>query len=252
MFAEERRSGILNVLSQDGSVVVKDLSERFSVTEDCIRKDLTILENQGLLVRTYGGATVTRKNPHKFHVSERRAENIEVKAAIARKAADYISEGDMVYLDISTSNLEVMKEIVRRGLDVKVVTNMVDLIPLAAAGGVPLFFTGGQLNMTGDGFLGAGATNFIRSFRFDVGFFGAVGMNVDTGATFTYDLEDGSVKQAAIQRCKRAFLVAEKEKFHKDGTFEYASLDHFEALILDGPVDGEILEKAGEMGIVIR
>ena len=54
MFAQERRDVILQVLHQDGTVLVKDLSERFAVTEDCIRKDLAFLENQGFLKRTYG------------------------------------------------------------------------------------------------------------------------------------------------------------------------------------------------------
>lgn len=252
MFAQERRNGILEVLHQDGTVLVKDLSERFAVTEDCIRKDLAYLENQGYLSRTYGGAMELRNNPHKFHVSERKVVDIEVKQMIARKAVSHLSKGDMVYLDISTSNLELMKEIVRNGLEVKVVTNMVDLIPLAAAGGVQLFFTGGELNKTGDGFWGAGAIQFIERFRFDLGFFGAVGMDVDTGGAFTYDLEDGSVKSAAIRSSRRAFLVAEKEKFHKDGNYEFAKLTQFEAVILDEEPDREIQAKASKAGILLE
>ena len=129
MFAQERRDVILQVLHQDGTVLVKDLSERFAVTEDCIRKDLAFLENQGFLKRTYGGAMELRSNPHKFHVSDRKSEDIEGKQMIAKKAFAHLSRGDTVYLDISTSNLELMKEIVRNSLEVKVVTNMVDLFP---------------------------------------------------------------------------------------------------------------------------
>ena len=115
-----------------------------------------------------------------------------------------------------------------------------------------MFFTGGELNRTGDGFWGSGAIRFIERFRFDKGFFGAVGMDVDTGGAFTYDLEDGSVKSAAIRSCRRAFLVAEQEKFHKDGNYEFARLTQFEAVILDREPDREIGEKAQKAGVLLE
>ena len=73
MFLEERQEAILNLLSRDGKVRVKDLSEMFKVTEDCIRKDLGALEKQGKLKRTYGGAVVRRENLHMLEVSKHRS-----------------------------------------------------------------------------------------------------------------------------------------------------------------------------------
>ena len=64
MFVQERQEKILTLLRQDGKVLVKELSGRFSVTEDCIRKDLASLEKQGLLKRAYGGAVAPRVNTH--------------------------------------------------------------------------------------------------------------------------------------------------------------------------------------------
>ena len=64
MFLEERQESIMNMLTRDGKVRVKELSEKFKVTEDCIRKDLGALEKQGRLKRTYGGAVVLRENIH--------------------------------------------------------------------------------------------------------------------------------------------------------------------------------------------
>ncbi len=81
------------MLHQDGTVLVKDLSERFAVTEDCIRKDLAFLENQGFLKRTYGGAMELRSNPHKFHVSDRKSEDIEGKQVIAKRRSPICPEG---------------------------------------------------------------------------------------------------------------------------------------------------------------
>lgn len=106
MFAEERQNQIVSLLNQNGSVRVKELSEQFQVTEDCIRKDLTLLEKKGLLKKSYGGAVKIRINPHDFNVSQRKEKNIEAKQKIASKAMGLIKNGDMVFLDISTANLE--------------------------------------------------------------------------------------------------------------------------------------------------
>ena len=63
MFIEERQQAIEKVLREQGKVRVRELSEMFQVTEDCIRKDLKTLENAGKLKRTYGGAILSQDYP---------------------------------------------------------------------------------------------------------------------------------------------------------------------------------------------
>ena len=90
MFLEERQESIIKMLNRDGKVKVKELSELFSVTEDCIRKDLGALEKQRKLKRTYGGAVVLRENLHNMEVSKRRHTDVEAKQKIAQTAVDLI------------------------------------------------------------------------------------------------------------------------------------------------------------------
>ena len=87
MFVEERHEKILQLLYENGKVKVKELSERFQVTEDCIRKDLASMEGRQLLKRTYGGA-VLRESMHPGHstfVAKRKDVNTKEKRKIARK-----------------------------------------------------------------------------------------------------------------------------------------------------------------------
>ena len=76
MFLEERQESIMNMLNAEGKVRVKELSEKFGVTEDCIRKDLGSLEKQGRLKRTYGGAVVLRENNHVIEISKRKTTGV--------------------------------------------------------------------------------------------------------------------------------------------------------------------------------
>ena len=108
MFVEERQSAIMEELHANGKVKVKELSERFSVSEDLIRKDLSALEAKGLLKKAYGGAVLIRENIHRKIAAQRKDVNQEEKRGIAKAAVDLIQEGDVVFLDISTVNIRAL------------------------------------------------------------------------------------------------------------------------------------------------
>ena len=86
MFTEERQNAMEKCLREKGKVRVKELSEMFQVTEDCIRKDLKILENAGRLKRTYGGAILSQEYPLERNVVDRRMYNLDKKKVLAAKA----------------------------------------------------------------------------------------------------------------------------------------------------------------------
>lgn len=115
MFTEERLSEIEKRLRSRGKVKVKELSEYFQVTEDCIRKDLKILENAGKLKRTYGGAILSQDYPLERDVIDRRNYHLENKKIIARKAFQLIRDGETIFLDISTTNIELARLLAESG-----------------------------------------------------------------------------------------------------------------------------------------
>ena len=121
MLARERQNTIVEIVNREGSVRVKNLSKKFGVTEDSIRKDL-------MLKKTYGGAVRVRTNSHDRYVSQRIGKNVEEKRVIAKRAYEIIQDGDVIFLDISTINIELVKLIVEADRPVTVVTNMIDAI----------------------------------------------------------------------------------------------------------------------------
>lgn len=109
MFTEERQAAIIQCLQEKGKVKVKSLSEKFHVSEDCIRKDLKTLENSGKLKRTYGGAIMSQDYPLQRDVIDRRNYHLDKKKIIAEKAFGLIKSNETVFLDISTTNIELAK-----------------------------------------------------------------------------------------------------------------------------------------------
>lgn len=244
MFVQERQEAILSLLAQNGKVLVKELSEQFQVTEDCIRKDLASLEKRGLLKRAYGGAVISRVNTHQGFVAQRSEIGVAAKQQIAEKALRLIRDGEVIFLDISTSNIELAKLLVRDNRRVSVFTNMVQVMQvLSTPCAVDLTFIGGVLNRKNNGFVGSMSIDILSHMRYDAAFLGTVGVDVYQNAVFTYMPEDGFTKKAVVGLSRRCYLLSENSKFRADGNFQYATLDDFQGIVTEGAPTKEIKEK---------
>lgn len=238
MLAEERQNMIVSLVNKNGSVLVKELSRQFEVTEDSIRKDLTLLQKRGLLRKTYGGAVKVRVNEQEWYVSQRKGKDPEDKQAIARKALALIKEKDVLFLDISTINLELARALAESGMKVTVVTNMIDvMLDLTGGSGVELIFLGGMFSQGRDGFVGALTDQEIRKFRFDKAFMGVVGVDLEGNAVTTYAAEDAITKKTVLECTSKAYMMLETRKFSLDGNYVYANVDDFSGAILEKGVD---------------
>ena len=252
MFLEERQQRIFDMIGVNGKVKVKELADSFNVTEDCIRKDLGALERQGKLKRTYGGAVGVRENLHMHEVSKHRDRDVDAKRKIAQAAIKLIRERDMVFLDISTSNLAIAELLVKSSRDVTIVTNMIDILTLLARKpNVKLIFAGGTLNKSHDGFWGNMTLDFISKLKPDIAFVGAVGVDVKENSVSTYDIEDGTNKAAIIRHSKRAYVVAEAGKLNSDGNYNYTTLDTLSGLITDSKPSKDICAAAEKYGVQV-
>lgn len=235
MLADERHNAIIAQINQFGSVRVKDLSQMYNVTEDCIRKDLTYLENQGLLKKIYGGAVKTRVMTHDFQVSDRADKNIEAKRTIAKKALSLIKDGDTIFLDISTTNIELAKMLVSSNKHVTLVTNCIDVILAANVpdSNVKLIVLGGTTDELHGGFVGGITDAQLKQYQFDIAFIGVVGVDLELDRVSTYITEDGITKRTAIDCSSRSYMMLETRKLHEDGTFWYAQVSHFTGALMD-------------------
>ncbi len=252
MFLHERQNTIIQLLQESGKVLVKDLSERFGVTEDCIRKDLAALEKQGLLKRAYGGAITERVNVHRENVCQRLDRNPEGKRIIARKMFNLIQDGEMVFLDISTSNIELARMLAESRRDVTVVTNMIEVLNvLVHARKENLIFIGGTFSRIHDGFVGSFANEMIAKLRCDRAFLGTVGVNLHDNSAFSYIIEDCYTKKTVMSISRHSYLLAENEKFTTDGNIKFANIDDFRGIITEENPGEEILKKLDEYQIEV-
>ena len=250
MFLEERQELIVRMVERDGKGKVKELSAKFKVTEDCIRKALGSLERQGRLKRTYGGAVKLTQSVHMIEVSRHRHMDVEAKRRIAQAAVSLIHDKDMVFLDVSTSNLAIAELLMKSDRDLTVVTNMVDVLGVLARNPrIELIFAGGQINRGRDGFWGGMTQDFIGKLKPDIAFVGAVGVNVKANSVSTYDIDDGLNKATIIARSKRSYVLAEARKFAADGNYDYAPLNSLSGFVTDTEPPSDIRAAAADLGV---
>ncbi|MDF9824216.1 DeoR/GlpR family transcriptional regulator of sugar metabolism [Breznakia sp. PF5-3] len=253
MFVEERHQYIVEMVNLNGNVRVKELSEKFNVTEDCIRKDLAVLEKKGFLKRAYGGAVTVRENVHKRKSSERRKSlHIEERREIAKKAVKLLRKHDFVYLDVSTTSIEIAQQLAHADISLSVLTNMIEVLNvLKDAKHIQLIFLGGTINEERDAFWGSMSKNILSSFRVDIAFLGVVGVNPYDGKVSTYVVEDGYMKQEVLAVSKNTYLLCESNKFKTDGNYVYASLNDVKGMIVGMALDKQIKDNVKEYNLEI-
>ena len=243
MFANERLDQILEILNSHGKLIVKDLSLKFSVTEDCIRKDLKNLENKNLLKRTYGGAIPARKSTHNENIQRRKSVNMESKQIIAEKAFNLIEDNETIFMDISTSNIIFAKLLADSTKHITVVTNMIDIISTFSNNNIiNVICTGGVFSNKLDGFTGSAAIECIQKYKVDRVFIGSCGVNVFDKSITTFDVEDGNTKKAIINAGKNVYLLMDNSKFYADGIYKFASLYDINYIITESRPAEEICE----------
>ena len=252
MFLEERQSKILEMLERDGKVLVKELAEIFSVTEDSTHKDLSSLELDGKLKRTYGGAVTIEEKLQMTEAQRRRISDVESKRKIAAAAVRLMQQQDLIFLDISTISIAVAQILEKTETNYKILTNMVDvLVMLARNPKIQLFFAGGQINQSRDGFSDVLNVEFISNFRPDVAFIGAFGVDIKKNSLTSRDTSGGVLKARMIENSKTSYVIAESRKIGVVGNYSFATLDKIDGIITETKLSDNLLTEAEKLGVKI-
>ncbi len=226
-----RHDEILSIVSRLRSVTVGELTERLNVSEVTIRKDLSILEDMGAVVRTHGGAKLAEDRNAIRPLATRLGEHTEEKQAISARAKKLVSEGDTVYIDTGSTCLYLARHI--SDMNIRVVTNSLDVMNvLADAPGVSLISIGGGYRKEAGSFLGPAAEEMIRSFRIETCFIGATGISKD-GAFSAQNVFESQLKRLVLSVSKRRVVLADSSKFDRTAFSVYAEPGDVDVLIVD-------------------
>lgn len=247
MYAEERQAAIVNQAKAAGRVEVADLAERFQVTPETVRRDLTALERAGLLKRVHGGAIVVDLAGFEPALAVREVAQTEEKARIARTALDWLPRQGAIALD-GGSTTHQFAEILPYDRTLTVVTNNLAIaLPLADRTDLTVHIVGGRLRGSTLTTVDEVALDYLRGVHLDVVFLGTNGFSVERGLT-TPDSAEAAVKRAFVAAARTKILLTDHTKFGIDHFAHVANLADIDTIITDSGLSDEAatdLEAAG-------
>lgn len=234
MLNREREQQIINILkAADGFVTVKELCETLFASESSIRRDLKSLEQRGFVKRSHGGATAVTNFSNIVTFNQRTRENISAKREIAQKAATLINDGDVIFLDQSSTAFYLANEIKNRG-SLTVVTNNIEIMMLLSASMVKVISSGGYLSSENRNCLiGADAEDTFRKIYADIGFFSVKALSND-GIVTDCSPEEISVRNVMIKNAKKIALLCDSTKFGDCATYKQCDISDVDYLISEG------------------
>jgi DeoR/GlpR family transcriptional regulator of sugar metabolism len=241
MLANQRRDKILELIREDGHAKVLDLSRIFKVTEVTIRQDLERLEKEGFVVREHGGAYLKNIDLSVRNFALQNQENLTEKMAIARKAVEFIYDGDTIILDSGSTTTEIAKLLTSYGA-LTVITNALNIaLILGANPGINVVVTGGEFKAPTLSLTGQKAADFFQNLHVDKLFLASAGISQKSGLTYP-GISDICVKLAMIEAANETFLVADSTKIGRSAFASLGALSLIDYLITDSKVEAEDLK----------
>lgn len=241
MFAEERYNRIAAMVASEGRVTVAQLADRFDITKETVRRDLAMLEKDGLLRRVHGGAVpATSASTNELSVASREGQNQAEKARIAKAALAMVPTHGSIVLDGGTSTGSLASLLAQEAADqLLIITHSVPVAHTLMGSTLQLEFIGGKVRSLTSVCVGAGTVARYSGFRPDVVFIGTNGVHPDFGLS-TPDPEEASVKAAIVQAAQRVVVLADASKLNSETLVGFAKLSDIDTLITDVQPDAAL------------
>lgn len=233
MSKSNRINEIKELLLSNNRVSVTELSEKFNVSSITLRNDLTLLENEGFLFRTHGGA-VLREECNALQGSSsapNMAERMEKMASLASVASDYIQNDTWIYISTGLTGLELAKKLLNRRL--KIVTGGLDIALLLSGGNATTVLVPGGVVVqqpNGHMLMGDWYLRALDEMRFDQAFLSVSGVNFDTG--FSVDNSTDFLHMEKIKKIAReTIVVIDSSKFDHRAFMPLSDITYADTII---------------------
>lgn len=231
MISVNRLDYITNQLTVKKFVSVEELSQTLTVSGETIRRDLKILEEKGVLKRTYGGAYLEGSTKSDVNVEVRKSILLPNKEQIAILCCQFIHPDDTIFLDSSTTSLEIAKRITQ--LPITVITHSLLIINfLSNYRNIRLMTLGGVLDTVNMCSTGKIALDDVSGLYARKGFISCRSVSMRYGVMDSNE-QIAQVRTAAIQNCHRRYLVADHTKFGNTSLYKIADFNSFDAVVTD-------------------
>lgn len=239
----ERETKLLHALSAQKRITTQEAVQLLAVSPATARRLFTDLEQQGKVVRNYGGVQLTHDSAEYSYERMELAHLFE-KQRIGRAAAALVQEGDVVYMDCGTTIYQMALALCERVKSgqlqaVRIVTNSLANMQLLAQQ-LPVILVGGEYHPSRRDFSGPLSEKMLLHFHFTKCFLGADGMSAN-GFT-SMDIDTSRLNESVIARSDQVCVLLDSSKLNKHSFIAYAPLAAAHLVIVDTLPDAATCE----------
>ncbi len=224
-----RHQQILDILEEQTYVTAQELSDRLFISLPTVRRDLTYLQQQGLILRNHGGATLANEGTTDIPLPFRHAYKQREKRLLCHTAATLVKDGYTLFIDGSTTLLS-MADCLEKHKNITVVTNGLTLAMLLHSRGIHTYCTGGELHPVSAAMAGEYARDFLAHFNLDLTLFSAYGVN-DRGMIVDTSLPEMQLCYAAMENAQHTAFVCDSGKFGRNAPFNILPIKQLDYVV---------------------
>ena len=238
---DQRQQELLQHLAGSGTGSIEELCKLFDVSEMTIRRDLSELQEKGLLIRTHGGAKLTESKFFEISFSAKSSQFVQEKMMIAERAATFIEPGQRVVIDSGTTAGHLTRYVKDQRLTV--ITNALNVVTdLVDSANIDLHICGGAFRRGIAASIGPMTVNSFEAYRCDLLFMGVEG--IDASGTLTVpDMQEAMVKQAMIRSADKVIVLADHSKIGRNSLGVIGRLSSVDTLITGPDTPAELIAK---------
>jgi DeoR family transcriptional regulator, fructose operon transcriptional repressor len=251
MFQIERQTKIYKYLLENKKATVNSLAEYFDVTPMTIRRDLTKMEEGGLVARTFGGVMLKSSLVTELPYNEKESSYMDLKKKIASAAANLVKDGTSLILDSGTTCMEIAKLICNKK-DIRVVTNDILIAAyLMKYENIDLYCTGGNVQRNIGSCIDDTSRKFFENINVELCFVGSSAVHHKYGVSTPTSQKSG-VKKAILNASDYKVLVSDSSKYMKKGFVKICDIEEFDMVIVDSHLDSQVEQSLIEKDINIK
>lgn len=222
MLTEKRRRVILELLEREETVGLQEFMKALDASESTVRRDLSQLEDEGMLIRIHGGAKRIYTIDFETPIQEKVLQSLREKEVIGHYAAMLVERQEIIYMDAGSTTMQMIPYLA--GKEVTVVTNGIQQATMLLEQGIKTIVLGGILKPGTRAIIGQNAMQQLQQYRFEKIFLGMNGVDWTYGYT-TPDEEEAAIKRLAMQQSNHVYILADDSKISKVSFCKVADLE---------------------------
>ncbi len=231
MIKKERQDNILNIVKERKYCTVNYLSKQLFVAPITIRRDLSEMEASGVITRCFGGATVPEYENREIPFEVRNKSNYIIKEKLAKKASKLINQGDVVFLDAS-STVSHITEYIFHEQNLTVITNSTFIAQKLKEKRIRCYLTGGMIIENSHALVGSISTNTISDLYANICFFSAQGID-EKGIISDQSELESALRKKMIENSQKQYFLFDGSKYKKRFAFKICAIKDISGFITD-------------------